>query len=60
MGVVGFRRLACEEKMVEYGCKGNGEDVREDVFDREVAAEEDLASEGEAESVDGCDWDGGR
>lgn len=49
--------VACEEGVVERSSEGDGEEVGGDVFEGEVTAEEDLAEEGEAEGVDGCDGD---
>lgn len=43
--------------MVKCGGEGDREDVGGDVFDGEVAAEEDFSGEGEAEGVDGGDGD---
>src|ERR1700686_1959472 len=43
--------------MVKSGGEGDGYDVGGDVFEGEVAAEEDFAGEGQAEGVDGGDGD---
>ena len=51
MGVSGF--CLRDEVVVECGGEGYGEEVGRDVFEGEVAAEEDLPREGLAEGVDG-------
>ena len=46
-----------QEEEVEGDCESYGEKVGGDVFEGEVAAEEDFSGEGEAEGVDGGDGD---
>jgi hypothetical protein len=47
----------CKKKLVKCCDKRDGEDVGNDVFGGEVAAEEDLAGKGQAEGVNGGDGD---